>query len=163
MQCKYILSLMLVYVFAQTQEIKPETQFDFWLGEWELSWKDKEGNNQSGKNKVERILGGKVIQENFNGTTAIKLVGKSWSVYNNRSGKWHQTWVDNEGSYLDFSGEFKEGKMILSRSFTSQDKTVFQRMVWYNIAADSFDWSWQSSPDGEVWKVNWQIRYERKR
>ena len=71
MQCKYILSLMLVYVFAQTQEIKPETQFDFWLGEWELSWKDKEGNNQSGKNKVERILGGKVIQENFNGTTAI--------------------------------------------------------------------------------------------
>ena len=39
------------------------------------------------------------------------------------AGKWKQTWVDNEGGYLDFVGESKDGQMILSREATRPDGT----------------------------------------
>ena len=32
----------------------PETQFDFWLGEWDCTW----GDDGAGRNRVERILDG---------------------------------------------------------------------------------------------------------
>ncbi len=31
-------------------------QFDFWIGEWELSWTDKEGQPVTGKNSISAIL-----------------------------------------------------------------------------------------------------------
>lgn len=39
----------------------PENQFDFWLGEWNVTW----GEDGKGTNHIERILEGKIIQENF--------------------------------------------------------------------------------------------------
>ena len=41
-------------------------QFDFWLGEWDVSW----GDGQHSTNRVEATLGGCVIQENFDGRPA---------------------------------------------------------------------------------------------
>jgi hypothetical protein len=40
---------------------EPVTQFDFWLGEWDCTWAE----DGKGSNRVERILDGKIIQENF--------------------------------------------------------------------------------------------------
>jgi hypothetical protein len=76
---------------------------------------------------------------------------------------WHQTWVDNQGAYLDFTGEFGDGKMILSRHATVKGQEILQRMVWSNITPDSFDWSWErSDDDGTTWKVLWPLQYVRK-
>ena len=41
------------------QSTPPEQQFDFWLGEWDVSW----GEGQGGTNRVDKILDGKVIRE----------------------------------------------------------------------------------------------------
>jgi hypothetical protein len=81
-----------------------------------------------------------------------------------RSGKWKQTWVDNQGSYLDFTGEFKDGQMILGREVQKKDGTkIMQRMVFKNITPNSFDWSWEASNDGgKTWQVQWPIHYTRK-
>jgi hypothetical protein len=81
-----------------------------------------------------------------------------------KPGKWKQTWVDNQGAYLDFVGEFKDGQMILQRETTGPDgKAFLQRMVWKNIAANEFDWSWEASHDGgKSWQVQWPIHYKRK-
>ena len=67
------------------------------------------------------------------------------------------------GGYLDFLGEFVDGKMILSRGAVRPDGTpVIQRMVWYNITRDELDWNWEASMDsGTSWEVNWQIHYRR--
>ena len=75
-----------------------------------------------------------------------------------------QTWVDNQGSYLNFSGEFKDSQMILARKFTdSRGQEIQQRMVWKNIAPQAFDWSWERSEDGgKTWRVVWPLRYQRK-
>ena len=140
---------------------KPEAgQFDFWLGEWELTW----GEDGRGSNRITKILDGCVIQEEFDGTPAIPLLGLSVSTFNSVSGKWQQTWVDNSGGYLDLVGEFKDGTMILARNAVIQEKPVTFRMVFYNITANELDWSWErSDDDGENWQPVWQIHYLRKK
>lgn len=130
-------------------------EFDFWLGEWDVSWSDKQGTN-----RIERILDGAVIQENFDGDG---LIGTSLSVFSREDNRWHQTWVDNTGSYLDFIGEFADGKMILSRNGIAEGKAVKQRMIWYDITPDAFLWNWErSDDDGVTWRELWKIKYKRK-
>ena len=104
------------------------------------------------------------MQENFSGESAMHLRGMSVSIFDTRAGKWKQTWVDNEGAYLDFVGEFKDGQMILARDAVRVDGTkVIQRMVFKNISRNEFDWSWEASKDGgKTWEVQWPIHYKRK-
>lgn len=136
-------------------------QFDFWLGNWELTW----GDNGRGTNEISRILDGRIIHENFNSTPdddSPPFKGVSVSAYDAPNDQWRQTWVDNQGGYLDFVGSFAEGKMILSREAIVQDKPVKQRMVWFNIREDSFDWAWErSEDDGRSWQTIWPIHYTR--
>jgi len=139
---------------------RPENQFDFWLGWWDCTW----GEDGKGSNRVERILDGKVIQENFDGGDSLDLQGISHSVWDQERQLWCQTWVDNNGSYLDFTGSFHDGQMVLSRDAIVHGEACIQRMVWYNITEDAFDWNWERSDDGgNTWNVNWQIKYKRKK
>lgn len=157
---------------AQGNSTKPapcsetqQKQFDFWVGSWDLTWPgNSAGEVAHGTNNITRILDGCVVQENFSGGDAMPLRGLSVSLFNARSGKWQQTWVDNEGAYLDFVGEFKDGQMTLTREATKADGSkVIQRMVYKNITPAEFDWSWESSSDGgKTWKVLWPIHYKKK-
>jgi len=92
------------------------------------------------------------------------LHGTSVSIFDTHAGKWKQTWVDNQGAYLDFVGEFKDGQMTLQRETTGKNGAkAMQRMVWKNITANEFDWSWEASQDGgKTWQVQWPIHYKRK-
>lgn len=136
--------------------------FDFWLGEWALTW----GENGRGHNRISRILDGQIIQEEFTSLVVDQsppFRGLSVSAYQAQTDEWRQTWVDNQGSYLDFSGGMVGDKMILARRAVVDGKAVQQRMVWYNITADSLDWSWERSDDaGRTWQALWQIHYTRQ-
>ncbi len=135
--------------------ISPERQFDFWLGEWNAVW-----DGGRGTNRVEMAFDGKVVMENF---TAPDLIGMSVSCYDPERNLWCQTWVDNTGSYLDFTGGFEDGEMILARDAVVNGERCKQRMVWSNIEARQFDWSWERSDDGGVtWQIRWRIKYTRK-
>ncbi|HET6176500.1 MAG TPA: hypothetical protein VFE61_06190 [Candidatus Sulfotelmatobacter sp.] len=145
--------------------VPEQQQLDFWVGEWDLTWPGQNaGEVGHGTNNIKRILDGCVVQENFSGGDSMHLHGTSVSIFDTRTGTWKQTWVDNEGGYLDFVGEFKNGQMILQRAATRPDGTkTLQRMVWKNITANTLDWSWESSLDGgKTWQVNWPIHYKRK-
>jgi hypothetical protein len=137
-------------------ENQPENQFDFWLGEWDVTW----GEDGKGTNRIERILGGKVIRENF---CAPDLEGMSVSSYNPDRKLWCQTWVDSHGTYLDFTGRFEDGKMILERDAIVGGEAYKQRMVWYDIQENTLMWNWERSDDfGDTWRVLWQIKYTRR-
>ena len=85
-----------------------QKQLDFWVGEWDLTWPgNNPGETAHGTNSVRRILDGCIVEENFSGGDAMHLRGKSVSIFDIGAGKWKQTWVDNEGGYLDFVGEFE--------------------------------------------------------
>ena len=134
----------------------PENQFDFWLGEWNVTWAE----DGKGTNRIERILDGKIIQENF---SAPDLHGISVSAYDLERGLWCQTWVDNNGTYLDFTGKFEDGNMILSRDAIVKGQGCKQRMVWYDIRENNLEWNWERSDDkGQTWRALWQIHYTRK-
>ena len=137
-------------------------QFDFWIGEWELTWAE----NGRGRNVITKILDGKVVQEQFESLPADgspDLVGMSVSVYNAQTAQWQQTWVDNQGSYLDFVGGMVGDEMILSRQAVVNGESVQQRMVWAVIKPDSINWRWERAGDeGVTWQVVWAIKYERK-
>ena len=133
-------------------------QLDFWVGTWDLTWE----GDKKGTNKISRELGDCVILENFNGGDSMTLRGMSVSTYNPGTGKWYQTWVDNDGTYLDFVGGMQGDKMILSRSVTREGKTLKQRMVFHDIKPDSLTWDWQRSTDqGKTWENLWTIQYQR--
>jgi hypothetical protein len=135
-------------------------QFDFWLGEWEVTW----GEGKRGSNRVQSVLDGKVILENFDGRPAMPFQGMSVSVYNARLGQWQQTWVDNEGNYWAFTGEFKDGRMTLVTEGWKDGQKVWLRMMFYNLAADSLDWNWERSDDGgQTWAVLWRLHYARRK
>jgi hypothetical protein len=145
-------------------------QFDFWLGEWELASRMRTGPGEedwqegTASNRIEKTLDGCVILENFDGRPATELIGMSVSTWNSRLGKWQQTWVDNQGGYLDFVGRFKDGRMVLSRETVRDGKKILQRMVFDNITENSLDWAWQSSEDeGKSWKLLWHLHYTRKK
>ncbi len=142
-----------------------QKQLDFWVGEWDLTWPDNSaGRTDHGTNSIRRILDGCIVQENFSGADAMHLRGQSVSIFDVGAGKWKQTWVDNEGGYLDFVGEFTDGQMILAREATRPDGTkALQRMVFKNITRAEFDWSWEGSKDGgKSWTVIWPIHYKRR-
>lgn len=134
-------------------------QFDFWIGEWDLTWND----TIKGENSVTKEMDGCVIFEHFN-NPLNQYRGWSWSVYNVQTRQWQQTWVDNSGDYILLTGGMESDKMILA---TADDKTAsgtLRRMVFYNISKNSFDWTWEASDDnGKTWHVKWKIHYQRKK
>ena len=136
-------------------------QFDFWLGEWDLTWAE----NGRGHNNISKVLGDKVIREKFttlHDDEVPPFQGMSVSTYNAAEKQWKQTWVDNQGNYLDFVGGFADGKMILMRDAVAEGQPIKQRMVWHNIQPDALDWAWQRSDDqGETWQTLWDIHYIR--
>jgi hypothetical protein len=161
-------SLILVFftTFGQTPPAQkpcsaPEaSQFDFWVGDWQLTWND----TSHGTNKINKILDGCGIQENFY-DPAMNYKGQSWSVYNPNAKQWQQTWVDNQGGYIALTGKFENGEMTLStqpRKLANGKETI-SRMVFYNIQPNTFDWRWEATTDnGVTWKPNWTIHYKRK-
>jgi hypothetical protein len=139
-------------------------QFDFWIGDWNLTWND----TSHGTNHIERIFGNCTVQENFS-DPAANYLGKSWSVYNPNYKIWQQTWVDSQGGYIDLTGGMKSDSMVLTTAAQTVPKSIsptgkiINRMVYYHITPQSFDWSWESSIDGGInWKNNWLIHYKRK-
>ncbi len=159
--------LMSAKIFSQTNAISkpcsaPESnQFDFWLGSWNLTYND----TVHASNTISRDLDGCVIYEHFNDPTS-KLNGNSWSVYNSKTKKWQQTWVDNQGGYIVLTGEMKEGKMILftEPAIGPKGKKLQYRMTFFNILKESFNWNWESTTDeGATWQPGWAIHYQRKK
>lgn len=139
------------------------SQFDFWVGDWNLTWKDGNGNENKGSNTITKTLNGCAIEENFSDLQS-GFKGRSFSVYSPKKDLWQQTWVDNSGGYLVFTGGMFDGEMILNGSFVDKNGNNIQtRMVFKNINANSLDWSWERSADnGNTWHVTWLINYKRK-
>lgn len=136
-------------------------QFDFWLGDWTVRWTDAEGREHSGTNRIRKTHGGCVIVEQFDGRPGTPLQGTSVSAYVPDAGQWKQTWVDNQGSYLDFAGGLADGRMVLARRDPHSGKR--QRMIFSDIGADSLTWDWQlSADDGATWRTAWRLHYARR-
>lgn len=79
--------------------------FDFWVGDWDVFV----GTQQVGHNRIERLLEGCLIMENW--TDGYGSSGKSLNYFEPAAGKWKQNWVDENGGVVWYEGEVKDGEM----------------------------------------------------
>lgn len=121
------------------------SQFDFWVGDWDVT--DPTGQEQ-GTNQVVKILGGCVVQENWEG--AQGTTGQSYNLYAKRRGVWHQTWVDSNGALLLIDGGLVDGKMVLKGETPSEDGrgTVQHEISWQAMETGQVRQVWRMSQDG---------------
>ncbi len=141
-------------------EAKPEyRQFDFWVGEWEVTVQGQ----PAGTNRVELILDKCVLLENWTGSKGG--VGKSFNIYNAAADRWQQTWVDNGGNVLEFTGAFRDGAMRLQAETPGRNggKTLM-RMTFFPLSEDRIRQLWESSTDGgKTWRATFDGLYSRKK
>ena len=160
---KILLSTALFLIVNLSWAQAPEEAFDFWVGEWDITYTNQKGEEIKAKNTITKVLDGKVIEENFEDPKGSGLLGKSISVYNPRTKTWHQAWADNQGSYFDFVGEIEgENRIFRTKMVEKDGKQIIQRMRFYDISEDSFVWDWESTTDnGKTWTLAWRLNYSR--
>jgi hypothetical protein len=150
-------------LYGQSLTAQDSTLFDFWIGEWDLTWTNAEGNIDKGTNRISKILDGKVIQENFSDAEG-SFKGMSISVYNPTKKTWHQAWADNQGGYYDFEGQVEGEKRIFRTQMKELNgEKIIRRMVFHKINFNSFTWDWEISRDGgATWHLQWRINYLKR-
>ena len=136
------------------------TELDFWLGDWDARW----GEAGRGTNRLTRILGDRVIREDFSGGGPNgHLNGLSLSVFDTQRRIWRQTWVDDSGGYLVLVGDIAEGCFSFRRDAPEEGPSTQYRMVFRDVRPESFRWTWERSADGgATWEIRWDIAYTRQ-
>ena len=130
-------------------------QFDFWLGEWDVK---NLGNGRTGAvNRITAAYDGCVIREEY--TAAGPYSGTSLNFYDQKTGKWHQTWIDNQGGPLFLSGGLEDGKMVLA---SDPGVLPVQRITWTPNPDGSVRQHWESSADGKTWTTVFDGLYTRR-
>jgi tetratricopeptide (TPR) repeat protein len=145
---------------ARPCSTRPEyKQFDFWVGEWDVST----GGQPVATSSIQRIVEGCVIFENY--TQADGYVGKSFNFFDSQLGRWRQTWVDGGGRVSEFSGVFKDGEMRFEgESHLADGAKVMRHMTFFNLGPDKVRQRSEVSTDGgKTWNVNYDFIYTRKR
>lgn len=150
---------------AQAPTAKPTpppeaSQFDFWVGEWEVV--TTAGDKPAGRSRIEKILDGWVIQENW--TSASASSGKSFNTYDPRTRRWRQHWVDDSGTVTDYvDGVFKDGSLRFEASSIDPDGSKKQRtMTFFDQGPDRVRQLGEVSADGgKTWQVEFDLTYRR--
>jgi hypothetical protein len=139
---------------------------DFWVGDWTVTNVD---GTKAGENRVERILDGCAIIENWHGVD-VGDDGKSLFTYDARRHTWDQVWVTQDttrpgglkhktmtgilyANAVRFEGKIEEkpGATIIDRTTLTPwlDGRVRQTIEW-------------SKDGGKTWKTMFDAYYNRK-
>ena len=135
-------------------------QFDFWVGEWKVV---NTSNQQVGTNSVRLLEDGCIVEENWTSGRGGQT-GKSFNFYNPTTGKWHQSYMDNQGGNWMMDGEYKEGALKYEGAIYSPGRTVLVHMTFFNLGPDKVrQWAETSTDQGKSWQVTWDATYLRQK
>lgn len=144
-------------------------QLDFWLGDWDVVVRSRQTpdgpwGEARGRQHVEAILGGCAVAETFTADgPGAPWAGRSYSSWQPQAGVWRQTWVDDSGGYLAFTGGLDGGAMTLvGEARERAGQRVVMRMVFLDVTATSLRWEWQRQVDGGPWAPQMIIDYRRR-
>lgn len=142
---------------ALTCDAPEHRQFDFWVGEWEVTSPD---GKPAGRNSITREMNGCVIHEHWSGAGGMK--GESFNIWDRVTKRWHQTWVTDRGNLLQLDGAFQNGSMQLSSESGPPDRRVFNRVTWTPSPDRTLRQHWEASTDGgKTWTTAFDGKYRR--
>lgn len=129
--------------------------FDFWCGAWRVT--DPQSGKLLGFSKIDAILGGRVLHEQWSGTDGY--CGESFNIFDKDRQCWHQSWVSDNGTLLLLDGGMMEGAMDL-RGMTADGER--HRIRWTPQADCSVVQLWDASSDGGAsWRQRFAGLYRR--
>jgi hypothetical protein len=117
----------------------------------------------AGTSRVRAILGGCVIHERWEGSGGSD--GESFNLYDQTTGRWHQTWVDNAGLVARFDGGLApSGAMVLEGPGRGPNgEPVRSRMTFTPLAGGTVRQHWEYSADsGASWQTSFDGTYRRR-
>jgi hypothetical protein len=133
-------------------------QFDFWIGEWDA--KNTAGVTV-GSSSIQLILGSCVIFENW--STPVTN-GKSFNIYDITDKKWHQTWVDDKGTFTHYIGNLVDGKMVYIADTVISGKKTLAKMTFSKLPnGDVRQFGENSADEGKTWTTSFDLTYSRKK
>jgi hypothetical protein len=134
--------------------------FDFWVGEWDVS--DTDGR-LAGTNRIERVERGCLLIERWTG--AGGGTGTSMNYYDPAKARWLQRWVSSNGVVIVIEGGLRDGSMVLAGALINADGTSQPfRGTWTPNADGSVRQHFEISADGGQTWANWfDGRYVRRR
>jgi len=135
-------------------------QFDFWLGEWNVV--DAKTGAPAGHSLVESLYGGCVLRENWR---EPGFEGGSLNTYSDTDHAWRQTWMDQSGAVRDFTGGWRDGRMVLvAHALSRAGKSVLVRMAFTpNPDGTVRQYSDFSADAGVTWTERYDYLYRRAR
>ena len=164
---KYIFFLLIPFysLLAQTATCKccseNHAQFDFWIGNWEVS---NEDGTLAGYSKIEKVQDNCVLRETWRSATS-EYSGTSSNFYNIIAQKWEQLWLDNQGAYLKLEGEYTSNRMILEgESISEKDGDRNKNRITWNLNKDGSvtqHWEMQTN-ENDTWVTAFKGLYSRK-
>ena len=132
-------------------------QFDFWVGEWDVTVSGK----PAGTNRITSEEDGCLIHEHWAGQGGG--TGQSLNFYDRADRQWHQVWVDSGGNALHLSGTREGNQLRLTGMAPGPDgKPARQRLTFTANADGSVRQLWESSADGGTWTVVFDGLYRRR-
>lgn len=132
-------------------------RMDFWVGEWTVT----ENGKPAGFNRIELILGGCALAENWRSTTGHE--GKSFTFFDAARGVWHQTWIDQQGQPLYIEGGWRNGAMVLEGdSYSADGKPEGRNRISWTVSDDgSVRQLWEHRSGTDEWRPLFDGRYVR--
>ena len=109
----------------------PYRQFDFWVGEWEVSAPD---GRRAGHNSITVEQGGCLLVERWQGVEGS--TGMSMNFYQPLEQSWRQVWV-SPGVEIDVTGGLADGSMVLEGTivYLKDDRSRGFRGTWTPLEA----------------------------
>lgn len=140
----------------------PEAEkFDFWVGEWDVY---NQQGQKAGESKIEKILKGAVILENWFGGKGF--VGKSFNHFNMDKNKWVQYWVNEKSGSTYFEGNYDESQhavVFYSFDHAKDDNPFIRKLTFFNLGPDEVrQFAQRSVDDGKTWNTEYDFIYKRK-
>ena len=133
--------------------------FDFWVGEWDVT----AAGSPQGTSSIQKILNNCVILENY--TSLSGYAGKSFNSYDPDKKEWTQYWIDNSGATIEFHGHYADGQMIYESDTINPDGTKAHRKMTFVKLSDNQvrQFSVQTQDGGKSWTPEYDLLYTRKR
>lgn len=129
------------------------SDFDFWVGEWQVY--ERATDVLMGFDQITKAFNGCALSQHWRqmhdryaapGST-LRLQGGSHTALG-ADGRWHQTWIGNDGSNIPLSGGLnKDGVMVLESDWIEFTNRQGQAVKYRNR------WHWAPQEDGSI--HNW--------
>jgi ketosteroid isomerase-like protein len=125
-------------------------EFDFWIGDWN-AFDVSDPNTIVARTKVEKILDGCVLFENYEGATGLN--GRSFTTYDESRKAWRQSWVTNRGQFLQLDGNGNADEMVLTGADQTTNGNERQvRGTWKSVGRSVRETAVTSTDGGKTWK-----------